>query len=307
MSEQLGMCDKRQYEHNGPHRLIAENGQNLPPFPCVGWHPVVSESPLPQPGDRRHALGCNGTEICHGIDLGPCICWCHPAESPLPVQEPNPDRLGPWGAESTRQLAEILAAPELPVRPQEDFEKWYANTSAMQKCPCSTTHCMKEAYRLAWNAALKPSNPAPTSEAGEESHELPAFACMFCRNIELKECDYGKQCAYTHPPFTSDELSARRQQGFPNEDLYLIQDTRSYEGNSVFWWRPHGRGYTTDIGEAWKVSKDEAERMHRDRPTDVAWPAAAIEAKATRQFDMQLLRDIPKQSQAAPRQEGKRE
>jgi hypothetical protein len=39
---ELGMCDKRQYEHNGPHRQIGKHGQNMPPFPCVNWHPVVA-------------------------------------------------------------------------------------------------------------------------------------------------------------------------------------------------------------------------------------------------------------------------
>ena len=43
----LGMCDKRQYEHNGPHELIQDHGQRMPPFPCVNWHPVeAGTSPL---------------------------------------------------------------------------------------------------------------------------------------------------------------------------------------------------------------------------------------------------------------------
>lgn len=45
--DDLGMCDKRQYEHNGPHQRITEHGQNMPPFPCVNWHPVVARSERP--------------------------------------------------------------------------------------------------------------------------------------------------------------------------------------------------------------------------------------------------------------------
>jgi hypothetical protein len=38
---QLGMCDKRQYEHNGPHEKIGEHDQRVPPFPCINWHAVI--------------------------------------------------------------------------------------------------------------------------------------------------------------------------------------------------------------------------------------------------------------------------
>lgn len=33
----LGVCDKRQYEHCGPHQEVIEIGQTLPPFPCENW------------------------------------------------------------------------------------------------------------------------------------------------------------------------------------------------------------------------------------------------------------------------------
>jgi len=42
----LGMCDKRQYEHNGTHPQIVDWGQKLPPFPCVNWHEVVPDEEL---------------------------------------------------------------------------------------------------------------------------------------------------------------------------------------------------------------------------------------------------------------------
>jgi hypothetical protein len=49
---QLGMCDKRQYEHNGPHLKIGKYGQNLPPFPCINWHPVI----VPKPKEMKGSL-----------------------------------------------------------------------------------------------------------------------------------------------------------------------------------------------------------------------------------------------------------
>ena len=39
----MGFCDKRQYEHAGPHNRITEHGQMLPPFPCVNWRPTESD------------------------------------------------------------------------------------------------------------------------------------------------------------------------------------------------------------------------------------------------------------------------
>lgn len=72
------------------------------------------------------------------------------------------------------------------------------------------------------------------------------------------------------------------------EELYYVQDTRSYCGNSVMWWRVEGEGYTSNLEEAWKVPAS-----WRGRDTDKLWLCSAIDKGATRQFDMQKLRDIP--------------
>lgn len=75
-------------------------------------------------------------------------------------------------------------------------------------------------------------------------------------------------------------------------ELFYIQDTRSYCGNSCFWWRVDGEGYTTNLAEAWRVTKEEAERIVRGRPdVDRAWPCSLIDAGATTEtfFDMQKL------------------
>lgn len=39
MAENLGRCDKKQYEHRGPHPQYRDVGQRLPPFGCVNWKP----------------------------------------------------------------------------------------------------------------------------------------------------------------------------------------------------------------------------------------------------------------------------
>ena len=71
-------------------------------------------------------------------------------------------------------------------------------------------------------------------------------------------------------------------------ELFYIQDTRFYCGNSVMWWRVDGQGYTSNLAEAWKVPASWS-----GRDTDRLWPCDAIDAGATRHFDMQLLRYIP--------------
>ena len=38
-----------------------------------------------------------------------------------------------------------------------------------------------------------------------------------------------------------------------SDELFYIQDSRSYCGNSVMWWRVDGHGYTSNLAEAWKV------------------------------------------------------
>jgi hypothetical protein len=59
-------------------------------------------------------------------------------------------------------------------------------------------------------------------------------------------------------------------------DAYFIQDTRSYCGNSVMWWRVDGHGYTSNLAEAWRVPA-----TWKGRDTDKLWPCAEIKKRAT--------------------------
>lgn len=52
MSEKLGTCDKKQYEHCGPHPRYGEIGQAGPPFLCVNWKPNPAP-PTPPAGEPR--------------------------------------------------------------------------------------------------------------------------------------------------------------------------------------------------------------------------------------------------------------
>ena len=59
------------------------------------------------------------------------------------------------------------------------------------------------------------------------------------------------------------------------EELYYIQN-QGFVGNAIIWWRVDGRGYTTDIREAGKFTKEEAKEIIK-RPEDTAWPCSYID------------------------------
>lgn len=74
-----------------------------------------------------------------------------------------------------------------------------------------------------------------------------------------------------------------------DEDQYYLQDSRSYLGNDVLWWALEGNGYTTDLSKAQVYSKEEALRLHQNRPSDIPWPKRYVDAKVRPAVDMQYL------------------
>jgi hypothetical protein len=75
---------------------------------------------------------------------------------------------------------------------------------------------------------------------------------------------------------------------------YFIQDTRSYVGNSVYWWAKDGNGYTTHLDEAWEVDEETARAVEHNRDTDKAWSADVVRAAASAQVDVQRLPSTPR-------------
>lgn len=71
--------------------------------------------------------------------------------------------------------------------------------------------------------------------------------------------------------------------------LFYIQDSRSYVGNDVLWWRPNSEGYTCQIDEAGLY--DEA-FCRGVRSTDKIWRWEDIGRLAARVIDTQRMRDI---------------
>lgn len=75
-----------------------------------------------------------------------------------------------------------------------------------------------------------------------------------------------------------------------NGALFYLQDSRSYIGNDVVWWAKNGNGYTTDISKAHLYTKEEAQRMHYNRATDIPWPKEYIEARTRPAVDAQYIK-----------------
>ena len=72
---------------------------------------------------------------------------------------------------------------------------------------------------------------------------------------------------------------------------YYLQDTRSYVGNCVLWWKKDGNGYTTNIAEAHIYSTDDLFNK-TFRETDKFWPKEEIDRLAYKTFDMQLFNQV---------------
>lgn len=83
------------------------------------------------------------------------------------------------------------------------------------------------------------------------------------------------------------------------EELYYIQDTRSYVGNCVLWWGPNRKGYVCSLDEAGLYSREDAEAQARSRSTDRAWPKSAVDALAVRHVRGERLREIERSAESA--------
>ena len=73
------------------------------------------------------------------------------------------------------------------------------------------------------------------------------------------------------------------------EELFYIQN-RGFEGNCLRWWRVDGNGYTANLNDAWKVTREKAESICRSRPNeDTMRPASVVDALAHRHLSCEVL------------------
>jgi len=66
------------------------------------------------------------------------------------------------------------------------------------------------------------------------------------------------------------------------EPMYYIQN-KGFVGNSLLWWRENGNGYTCNLNEAWKVTKEKAQQICKTRPAeDIPHLVSFVDAHAQR-------------------------
>lgn len=75
-----------------------------------------------------------------------------------------------------------------------------------------------------------------------------------------------------------------------SDQLFYLQDSRTYVGNDVMWWALNGNGYTTDLRKAQVFSKEDAVKQHQSRESDIPWPKDYIDARTRPAVDMQYIK-----------------
>jgi len=73
------------------------------------------------------------------------------------------------------------------------------------------------------------------------------------------------------------------------QEMYYLQDSRSFTGNDVTWWGKNGLGYTTDLRDAHQYTLEDALKRHRCRETDLPWLKSYIDTKSRPAVDFQYL------------------
>ncbi len=73
------------------------------------------------------------------------------------------------------------------------------------------------------------------------------------------------------------------------QEMFYLQDARSYVGNCPLWWSKDRGGYTCDLDKAGLFTYEEAMKLHEDRSTDIPWKQLDVEKAVKRLVDAQFL------------------
>ena len=77
-----------------------------------------------------------------------------------------------------------------------------------------------------------------------------------------------------------------------DNEIYYMQDCRSFVGNSCVFWAKGNNGYTTKVEKAETYTKDEAFSICKRRATDKPILKKVIDRAKSNQVDVQDLRRI---------------
>lgn len=73
------------------------------------------------------------------------------------------------------------------------------------------------------------------------------------------------------------------------EQMYYLQDSRTYVGNCPMWWAKDSGGYVCNLDNAGLYTYEEAMQLHKDRSTDIPWKQQDVEIAVKRLVDAQYL------------------
>lgn len=72
--------------------------------------------------------------------------------------------------------------------------------------------------------------------------------------------------------------------------MYYLQESRSFVGNSPVWWGKDCNGYVCDLDKAHLFTEDEAMTYFESRSTDIPWKQEDVEGAVKRLVDAQYLK-----------------
>lgn len=114
----------------------------------------------------------------------------------------------------------------------------------------------------------------------------PCVVCGSVHQIGI-EPRYGYAVCEEHAKMSAIEVSELVEtRNAPVPPLFYLQDSRSYAGNSMMWWR-RGGGYTSNVMEAEAMSGDRVVAQNQCRHTDIPWPKDYIDARTHVAVDVQ--------------------
>jgi hypothetical protein len=83
-----------------------------------------------------------------------------------------------------------------------------------------------------------------------------------------------------------------------SEPLYYIRN-KGFCGNCLRWWKKGGHGYTSNLDEAWKLGKAQAEIIcSQRRLEDFPYLVSAMDAIAERHVNIEKLRLLDEETDA---------
>jgi hypothetical protein len=158
---------------------------------------------------------------------------------------------------------------EYPVFRAEDVEPVYAKDATQAKGKCDL-----------WDA---------TNEHGDKATwiDIKCFRAKEYDKIEYKGQEIFR---YELEEVLRKERRVIELNKLPDDEMFYVQDSRNYVGNSVLWWGLGSSGYVTQLDKAQKYTKAEILKdFSNGRETDIIWRANHVEDNIKTHVDIQYL------------------